>query len=108
MERDIEKELVRCTKVYGGMCAKLAILGKRNFPDRTILLPKGFIVFVELKDTGKDLRKTQRWFSKLLIKLGFRFYCINDLDQIINIFEEYDSYLESLKNAKRVKAKRLK
>ena len=96
-ERDIEKELVRCTKIYGGMCAKLAILGKRNFPDRTLLLPRGYMVFVELKAEGKDLRITQRWFSKLLKKLGFRFYCINAFDQIIEIFEEYDLYLEGLK-----------
>lgn len=97
MESEIENRLVRRTKEHNGLCIKLAILGKRNFPDRTLLLPEGYIIFVETKDYDKELTKSQHWYSKILIRLGFRYRRINSMKQIDILFKEYQHYLNLIK-----------
>lgn len=86
-EAPAEKYLRDEVRKRGGISLKLVIMGKRNFPDRTNLIPGGRIFFVEAKDEGKDLRKTQRWFTtKILIPLGFTVYICRtklDVDEII-------------------------
>lgn len=87
-EAPVEKYLCDQVKAAGGVCLKLAMIGKRNFPDRTVLLPGGIIFFVECKDISKDLRKTQRWFiERILQPLGFTVYVCKtkkQVDKILN------------------------
>lgn len=87
-EAPVEKYLRDEVRSRGGICLKLIIMGKRNFPDRTVLLPGGIIFFVEAKDIKKDLRKTQSWFArKVLLPLGFTVYVIKtkaQVDKILN------------------------
>lgn len=87
-ESKIEIKLVKRIKQLGGYCPKLIMVGKRNFPDRTILLSGGYIAFAECKGEGKELRKTQSWFSrKVLIPLGFKVYKVineKDIEDIVN------------------------
>lgn len=85
-EAKVEKYLCDQINEAGGLCLKLAIIGKRNFPDRTCLLHGGIIFFVECKHDKSDLRKSQAWFKRLLERLGFRVYVAKnkkDVDQII-------------------------
>ena len=53
LETPIEQALVRRVKSLGGMAEKFQSPQKRSVPDRICLLPKGRIIFVELKASGK-------------------------------------------------------
>lgn len=73
-EIKVERYLVDSVRKRGGLCLKLIMMGKRNFPDRTILAPGGKVFFVELKEVGLDPSKTQAWFHRLLTRLQFKTY----------------------------------
>lgn len=95
LERVIENALRDETRLYGGVAYKLSILGKRNFPDRSIFLPHGYIVFAECKRTDTDLRKTQSWFAnKILRPLGFKVYVVKTPEDVAFIFTEYKDFLK--------------
>jgi hypothetical protein len=86
-EIKVETYLKDQVRERGGLCLKLIALGKNNFPDRTILAPGGKIFFVELKAEGKDLRPTQAWFKRILLRLGFKFYVCRtrkEVDDVLN------------------------
>lgn len=87
LESKVESYLKKSISDRGALCYKLAILGKRNFPDRTILAPGGVIFFVELKVPNKDATKTQSWLHRNLRRLGFNIYVCKtkeDVDSVIN------------------------
>ncbi len=70
-ESKIEQRIVREAERQGGLALKLAPIGSRGFPDRTILLPGGRIRFVEIKTSdGRPSRQQIRWIEKLKA-LGF-------------------------------------
>jgi hypothetical protein len=48
-EAAIERALAAAVAARGGVCEKVAALGKRGFFDRIIILPGGRIIFCELK-----------------------------------------------------------
>ena len=93
-EKTVETYLEKEVRRKGGRAFKLACIGLRNFPDRTVLLPGGYIVFAECKVPKKDLRKTQQWFKdKVLVPLGFKFYTVRfkeDVNRIISDYEKMD------------------
>lgn len=95
LECIIENTLRDETRKYGGIAYKLSILGKRNFPDRTIFLPHGYIVFAECKRSDTGLRKTQSWFAnKILRPLGFTVYVVRGPQDVAAIFLDYKSFLK--------------
>ena len=54
MEKDIEKWLGDQVKNLGGLYYKFVSPGNRGVPDRIIVVPPGFTMFVELKtDKGR-------------------------------------------------------
>lgn len=71
-EKDVEQTLVKETKKKGGMALKLTSPSSSGLPDRLLLLPKGRVVFVELKAPGKKTRKLQDVVIAKLRELGFR------------------------------------
>ena len=83
-ESKTEKYLRESVEARGALCYKLAIIGKRNFPDRTILAPGGVIFFIELKVPNKDATRTQSWFHRLLKRLGFRIYICKTKEDVDN------------------------
>jgi hypothetical protein len=87
-EAPVEKHLQVSVRKHGGLCLKLIIMGKRNFPDRTCLMPGGKIFFVECKDTHTDARKSQSWFHRLLERLGFKIYVAKTKDQVDEILNK--------------------
>ena len=56
-----------------------------------ILLPGGKIAFAELKAPGKKPRPLQIARHKVLMKLGFRVYVIDSVEQIGVILDEIQS-----------------
>ena len=88
LEKEIEAKLVKLVRHRGGLCLKWVGPGWAGVPDRIILLPRGRVVFVELKrPKGGELSSRQKWWARKLSALGFRYWTIwswNDLDE----FEE--------------------
>lgn len=87
-EREIEKKLVDAVKTQGGVCWKFVSPGTAGIPDRIILMPMGRIAFVEVKAPGESPRKLQLARHRLLRRLGFRTFVLDNPEQIGGILDE--------------------
>ena len=85
LEKEIESKLLALVKRHGGRCEKLFNLSFSGFPDRTILLPGGRIMFVETKrPKGGRYSALQNKWRDWLTALGFQYYRIKDKEQLAN------------------------
>lgn len=75
-------------KLFDGVCWKLVSPSTAGVPDRIILMPNCRIAFVELKALGKGMRPLQVHRKKQLETLGFRVYCIDRKEQIVEVLNE--------------------
>ena len=87
-EKHIEKELAARTRVMGGIAPKFTSPGFDGMPDRLVLLPHCRMGFVELKAPGKKPRALQLARHRLLRRLGFKVYVIDEINQIDSVLEE--------------------
>lgn len=87
-EREIEKQFALAVKKRGGICPKFVSPGYDGMPDRLVLLPNGKFAFVELKAPGQKPRQLQKARHRLLRKLGFKVYVLDDIDKIGEIIDE--------------------
>ena len=87
-EKKIEEKLVTSVKRMGGICHNWASPGFEGVPDRIVLLPGGKIGFVEVKAPGEKPRPLQLSRHRLLQKLGFSVYVLDDLEKIGGILDE--------------------
>lgn len=87
-EKQIEQKLVRTVKARGGICPKLTCPGMDGMPDRLVLLPVGRTAFVEVKAPGKKPRPLQLSRHRLLRRLGFRVYVLDDSAMIPGILRD--------------------
>ena len=87
-EKEIEKKLIQAVKQAGGICPKLVSPGFDGMPDRMVLLPNGKIGFVEVKATGEKPRPLQFSRLRLLRRLGFLVYVLDDAEQIGGMLDE--------------------
>ena len=90
-EKAIEQKLTLVVKKRGGICPKFVSPGYDGMPDRIILLPGCHFAFVEVKAPGKKPRPLQIARHKVLMKLGFRVYVIDSVEQIGVILDEIQS-----------------
>ena len=74
-------------KKRGGICPKWVSPGFDGVPDRIVLLPHGKFAFVEVKAPGEKPRPLQVSRHKLLRRLGFRVYVLDDMSQIGGILD---------------------
>ena len=89
-ERTIEQVLVARARAMGGIAPKFTSPGFDGMPDRLVLLPDGRMGFVELKAPGKKPRALQMARHRLLRRLGFKVYVIDEINQIDSVLEEID------------------
>ena len=87
-EKEIEKKLIQAVKQAGGICPKLVSPGFDGMPDRMVLLPDGHMGFVEVKAPGENPRQLQLSRHRLLRRLGFKVYVLNDTGQIGGMLDE--------------------
>ncbi len=87
-EKQIENKLSSEVKKAGGIALKFVSPGFNGMPDRLILLPDGHIAFAEVKAPGKKPRPLQLSRHRLLRRLGFRVYVIDDSEQIGGMLDE--------------------
>ena len=90
LEKKIEQKLVREVKKKGGIAPKWVSPGFAGIPDRIVLLPKGKIAFFEVKAPGEVPRPLQKARHRLLKKLGFKVYVLDDEKDIPEILKEVE------------------
>lgn len=90
LEREIEAKLRLMVVRAGGKCLKWVCPGWSGVPDRIVLLPRGRIVFVELKrPKGSKVSELQRWWAKELRTLGFTYEKVKNVDDLANFQRQY-------------------
>jgi len=87
-EKHVEQKLVRAVKVRGGICPKFVSPGFDGMPDRIVLLPGRHFGFVEVKAPGEVPRPLQVSRHRLMKKLGFQVYVLDDPEKIGGILDE--------------------
>lgn len=90
-EKKIEQRLVKEVKCAGGKCWKFVSPGTDGVPDRIVLLYKGKVGFVEVKQKGKKLRPIQEKRKKELELLGFKVFVLDDTEDIGGVIDEIQS-----------------
>ena len=70
LEKDIEKYLTAKVKALKGKAYKWVSPGNAGVPDRIVFLPKGRIIFVELKAPGQKPTALQNRVHRMLADLG--------------------------------------
>lgn len=81
-EKVIEQKLVRAVKKVGGLAVKFISPGFDGMPDRLVILPIGYIAFVEVKAPGLKPRPLQVKRHEMLRGLGCMVYVLDDAEQI--------------------------
>lgn len=87
-EKQVEQKLVKAVKAAGGICPKLVSPGMDGMPDRMVLLPGCRIGFVEVKAPGQKPRPLQEQRHRILRKLGFPVFVMDDPVQAEEIIRE--------------------
>ena len=82
MERDIERWLVKSVEALGGKAYKFVSPGRAGVADRIVVLPGGAVWFVEVKAPGGRLSPLQRVFAQDMERLGQRYVCVWDKEQV--------------------------
>ncbi|MEM1224579.1 MAG: VRR-NUC domain-containing protein [Planctomycetota bacterium] len=89
-ESDLERQVVEYVESKGGEALKLRLDNRRGFPDRTILLPGGVVLFLELKKPGGRLSHHQEQWLERMNRLGLRAMWSDNFERVK---EEVDKIL---------------
>ena len=87
-EKKVERTLVRAARQHGGIALKFVSPAYDGMPDRIVLIPSGRMAFVEVKAPGKKPRPLQLSRHRLLRRLGFRVYVLDDPAMVAGILDE--------------------
>lgn len=90
-EKTIEQKFREAVKAVGGVAVKFTSPGWDGMPDRLALLPGGRMAFVEVKTPGKKPRPLQAARHRMLRRLGFKVYVLDNEGQIGGIIDEIQS-----------------
>lgn len=81
-ERDIERHLVRAVTARNGLVRKVTWQGRRGAPDRLVMLPGRYPVWVELKAPGERPTQLQEREHAILRSFGQRVEVIDSTDGV--------------------------
>ena len=90
-EKIIEQKFRMAVRAAGGVAVKFVSPGLDGMPDRLALLPGGKMAFVEVKAPGKNPRPLQQARHRMLRRVGFQVYVLDDEKQIGGIIDEIQS-----------------
>ncbi len=90
-EKTVESKFTSAVKANGGLAVKFTSPGFNGMPDRLVMFPSGRIAFVEVKAPGETPRPLQRSRLKLLRRLGFKAFVLDDIEQIGGIIDAIQS-----------------
>ncbi len=74
------------------MALKFVSPGMNGVPDRIVLMPDGKMAFVELKAPGKKMRPLQEKRKRMLERLGFPVYVVDNIEQIGESLMKYKAH----------------
>lgn len=82
-ESTLEAKLRGIVHSKGGLCLKWVSPGFTGVPDRIVFLPKGKIIFVEVKrpDGKGKLSARQKRVAQLLTKLGQKVIIVDSVEE---------------------------
>ena len=89
-EKAIEAYLVRKVKDLGGVCLKYSNPGVVGYPDRVVLLPGGFVVWVELKSKGRKPNRVQQLRIDQLRAMGHNVAVVDSKEQVDVLLQAAD------------------
>ena len=90
-EKQVEQKLVAEVRKRGGICPKFVSPGFDGMPDRIVLLPGRHFGFVVVKAPGEVPRPLQVSRHRLMEKLGFQVFVLDDPEKIGGILDEIQS-----------------
>ena len=65
-------------------------LGRKGFPDLSVFLNNGIVLFIELKTKDKKLNENQELFKNKITNLNYKYFNINSLSQLTDIRKHYN------------------
>lgn len=84
LEKELEKKLVAGVKALGGKAYKFVSPGNIGVPDRLIIMPGGYIEFIELKTETGRLSTAQCIQCGKLLNLGCRVQVLRGAEDVKN------------------------
>ena len=87
-EKIIERKFIQAVKAMGGIALKFTSPGVDGMPDRLVILPIGYIAFVEVKAPGLKPRPLQVKKHEMLRRLGCKVFVLDDEGQIVKLLDE--------------------
>lgn len=90
-EKTVESTFTSVVKAKGGLAVKFTSPGFNGMPDRLVMFPGGRIAFVEVKAPGEKPRPLQLSRMKLLRRMGFKAFVLDDIEQIGGIIDAIQS-----------------
>ena len=83
VEKDVENEIIAWAEGLGGMAYKLVLRGRRGWPDLSLHLPGGVLIYVEVKrPRGGKIYAQQSACLRELEDLGFCCVLSRSLDEV--------------------------
>ena len=82
LERQIEAYLLKRVKDIGGVAYKFVSPANRGVADRIVVLPRGGVVFVELKTATGKLSPLQEVFARDMERLGQNYIVLNSREAV--------------------------
>ena len=92
IEASLESSLFLGVRKLGGKCLKMNI---KHWPDRQVLLPGGYVCFVEVKAPGEVPRKGQLGRHKKIRELGFPVLVIDNRLTLTQTLNEWQTLITS-------------
>jgi len=90
LERDVESYLGRQVERLGGRCVKFIPDIDNGMPDRIVMLPRGVLIWVELKNgTEEEARKLQQMQHRKLRRLGQRVEVVQTKEAVDALLQEF-------------------
>lgn len=89
-EKRTERYLATEVKKRKGYCIKLLTNYFTGLPDRLVLLPMGYIIFIETKSQGDKPRPIQLLVHNKLKQIGFNVYVADTKEKVNSILNNYD------------------
>ena len=87
-ESQLEKNFCLKIKKLGGLPLKFISPGRAGVPDRIVLMPKGKIYFVEMKNEIGKTSLIQDYVFKVFTDFGFKVHIINSVESLENFLSE--------------------
>ncbi len=90
-EAAIEDYLTAYASKRGCLCLKLALVGQRGWPDRTLITPFGRVMCVEVKTPeGKLTKQQRRWIDRLKVR-GVPVHVVRSNEDVIRVVNAFVS-----------------